>query len=66
MPMESIKLLRNECLVIILLVLTACSSGHSVDNRLEHFEIIDKKLDSVTVDYITKGINKKNLETLYF
>ena len=59
MPMESIKLLRNECFVIILLVLTACSSGHSVDNRLEHFEIIDKKLDSVTVDYITKGINKK-------
>ena len=56
--MESIKLLRNECLVIILLVLTACSSGHSVDNRLTNFELIDKKLDSVTVD-LTKGINKK-------
>ena len=58
MPMESIKLLRNECLVIILLVLTACSSSHSVDNRLTNFELIDKKLDSVTVD-LTKGINKK-------
>lgn len=57
--MESIKLLRNECFVIILLVLTACSSGHPVGDRLTYFEIIDKKLDSVTVDIITKGINRK-------
>lgn len=32
--MESIKLLRNECLVIILLVLAACSSGHPVTTHL--------------------------------
>ena len=57
MPMESIKLLRDKYIIIFLFLLTACSNADT-DYRLTKFEFIDKKLDSLTVEF-TEGINKK-------